>query len=190
MKYSLIVETYEKIESTTKRLEITDYLVNLFKQTPKEIIDKVVYLTQGKLYPDFVGIELGIAEKLAIKALSIASGKKEDEINEIFKRREERLKLLIINNKMKRRIYIFRMDDVIKFLIRSATNEICFTEKGIIKLGEFVTIQRKGGDGRHISIPKIDWSHPGNQLQFKFSPLKFAEYVESTKVIEFCAINY
>lgn len=86
MKYSLIVETYEKIESTTKRLEITDYLVNLFKQTPKEIIDKVVYLTQGKLYPDFVGIELGIAEKLAIKALSIASGKKEDEINEIFKK--------------------------------------------------------------------------------------------------------
>jgi len=111
-------------------------------------------------------------------------------INEIFRRGEERLKLLIINDKRKRRIYIFRMDDVIEFLIENSINNVCFTEKGIIRLGEFVTIQRKGGDGRHITIPKTDWKHPGNQLQFKFSPLKFAEYVESTKVIEFCAINY
>jgi len=96
-------------------------------------------------------------------------------INEIFKRGEERLKLLIINDKRKRRIYIFRMDDVIEFLIKNATNNISFTEKGIIRLGEFVTIQRKGGNGRHITIPKTDWSYPGNQLQFKFSPLKFAE---------------
>jgi len=113
-----------------------------------------------------------------------------DVINEIFRRGEERLKLLIINDKRKRRIHIFRMDDVINFLIENATNNIYFTEKGIIRLGEFVTIQRKGGDGRHITLPKTDWSHPGNQLQFKFSPLKFAEYVELTKIIESCAIDY
>lgn len=41
---------------------MTDYLVKLLKVTPKELIDKVVYLTQGKIYPDFVGIEIGIAE--------------------------------------------------------------------------------------------------------------------------------
>jgi len=111
-------------------------------------------------------------------------------MNEIFKRGEERLKLLIINDKRKRRIYVFRMDDVIKFLIENATDNVCFTEKGIIRLGEFVTVQRKGGDGKHITIPKTDWRHPGNQLQFKFSPLKFAEYVESTKVIDFCVIDY
>ena len=54
LKYTKIVEFYEKIEQTTKRLEMTDYLVGLFKETPKEIIDKVVYLTQGKIYPDFI----------------------------------------------------------------------------------------------------------------------------------------
>lgn len=111
-------------------------------------------------------------------------------INEIFRRGEERLKLLIINDERKRRIYIFSMDDIIKFLIENTTDNICFTEKGIIKLGEFVTIQRKGGDGKHITIPKIDWNHPGNQLQFKFSPLKFAEHVELTKVIKFCPMDY
>ncbi|HMB67611.1 MAG TPA: DNA ligase, partial [Candidatus Bathyarchaeia archaeon] len=78
--YSRIVETYQKIEATTKRLEITKLLVDLLKETPSEIIDKVVYLTQGKLYPDYLGIEIGIAEKLAIKALAIVGGVKESRI--------------------------------------------------------------------------------------------------------------
>ncbi|MGD6932824.1 MAG: ATP-dependent DNA ligase [Candidatus Bathyarchaeia archaeon] len=79
MDYAVIADAYEKIEATTKRLEMTDHLVNLLKKTPKEAISKVVYLTQGKLYPDFMGIEIGVAEKLAIKALVRASGRKESE---------------------------------------------------------------------------------------------------------------
>jgi len=68
------------MEETTKRLEITDLLVDLLKKTPEAIIDKVVYLTRGKIYPDFVNVELGVAEKLAVKALARASGRKEREI--------------------------------------------------------------------------------------------------------------
>jgi DNA ligase-1 len=79
MDYKIIADAYEKIEATTKRLEMTDLLVDLLKRTPKEAIAKVVYLTQGKLYPDFTGIEIGVAEKLAIKALVRASGRKESE---------------------------------------------------------------------------------------------------------------
>jgi len=84
--YSEIADAYEKIEATTKRLEMTDLLVELIKKTPKELIDKVVYLTQGKLYPDFVKLEIGVAERLAIKALARASGRKESEIEEDLKK--------------------------------------------------------------------------------------------------------
>jgi len=80
LKYSLIADAYEKIEATTKRLEMTDHLVNILKETPKDIIDKVVYLTQGKLYPDFAGIEIGVAEKLAIRAVARATGHSKKEI--------------------------------------------------------------------------------------------------------------
>jgi DNA ligase 1 len=80
MDYALIADAYEKIEATTKRLEMTDLLVELLKKTPKNVIAKVVYLTQGKLYPDFMGIEMGVAEKLAIKALSRAAGQSESVI--------------------------------------------------------------------------------------------------------------
>ncbi len=84
MLYSTIAETFEKIEGTTKRLEMTDYLVELFKRTPPELMDRVIYLTQGKIYPDYMGIELGIAEKLLLKALHEASGIPEKEIEELY----------------------------------------------------------------------------------------------------------
>ncbi len=86
MDYSLITEVYEKIESTTKRLEMTDYLVDLLKKSPYEIIDKVVYLTQGKIYPDFVGIELGMAEKLAMRAISLSYGIPVEKIEEHYQK--------------------------------------------------------------------------------------------------------
>ena len=77
MDYAVIAEAYEKIEATTKRLEMTDLLVDMLKKTPEDVIAKVVYLTQGKLYPDFRGVEMGVAEKLAIRALARASGQSE-----------------------------------------------------------------------------------------------------------------
>ena len=81
MKFSLMADCYEKIEVTTKRLEMTDYLVVLLKLTSNDIIDKVVYLTQGKLYPDFIDVQTGIAEKLAVQAVAKATGKSEKEIS-------------------------------------------------------------------------------------------------------------
>ena len=86
MQYAVIAEAYEKIEATTKRLEMTDLLVTLLKNTPEEVIDKVVYLTQGRLYPDFVSIEIGVAERLATKAVAKASGRRESEVEEDLKK--------------------------------------------------------------------------------------------------------
>ena len=86
MRYNVVADAYEKIESTTKRLEMTELLVNLLKNTPKEVISKIVYLTQGRVYPDFVDIEIGVAEKFAVKALARASGKRESDIEENLKK--------------------------------------------------------------------------------------------------------
>ena len=74
MEFSLLANAFNKMESTRKRLELTQYLVELFKDTPHDIITNIVYLLQGKLRPEFEGVELGVAEKLAIKAISKSSG--------------------------------------------------------------------------------------------------------------------
>lgn len=84
MRYEQLAEVFEGIEATSKRLEMTDLLVKLLKQTPGQLIDKVVYLTQGKLYPDYVGIELGMAEKLVEKAISNASGRTDAEVEKAY----------------------------------------------------------------------------------------------------------
>jgi len=74
VEFAILAQTFKKMEETSKRLELTKLLVDLFEKTPYEIISKLVYLIQGKLRPDFEGIELGVAEKLAIRAISKSSG--------------------------------------------------------------------------------------------------------------------
>ena len=74
MKFAEIAQFFERMESTTKRLELTEILVELLKNTPTDEISKVTYLIQGKIRPNFEGVELGIAEKLAIRAISKSAG--------------------------------------------------------------------------------------------------------------------
>jgi DNA ligase 1 len=74
------------MEKTASRLALTDYLVSLLKITPSDLIDKVVYLIQGKLYPDYEGIELGLAEKMAIRALAYSAGVEVSTIEENYRR--------------------------------------------------------------------------------------------------------
>ncbi len=85
MLYGNVVESYEKIEATTKRLEMTSLLVELFHQTPPDEIDKVVYLTQGRIAPDYAGVELGLAEKLVIRVLTVATGMPEEDVAKRWK---------------------------------------------------------------------------------------------------------
>jgi len=74
MEFSIIAELFEKMENTSKRIELTNILVELLKKTPKKIIPNIVYLLQGIIRPNTEGVELGVAEKLAIRAISKSSG--------------------------------------------------------------------------------------------------------------------
>ncbi len=87
MPFSILAETFEKLERTTSRTQMVLYLVDLFKKTPPETIDKVVYFLQGKLWPDWKGLpELGVGEKTLIKAISIALHVPERTVEELAKR--------------------------------------------------------------------------------------------------------
>ncbi|KAI8067837.1 ATP-dependent DNA ligase [Gongronella butleri] len=57
--YALLCQMFEKCEATTKRLEITEYVVQLFIQ----------------LCPDYEGLELGIGESLLMKAIANSTGR-------------------------------------------------------------------------------------------------------------------
>ncbi len=85
MEFKILVDAFEKIEATTSRTQMTIYLVELFKKTPPEVVDKVIYLMMGKLWPDWKGMpELGIGERLLIRAVSLATGFSEKEVEKLL----------------------------------------------------------------------------------------------------------
>ena len=86
MPFSMLSEAFQKMEVTSSRIALTEILIELFKRTPPQLMDDVVYLIQGKLYPDFVGLELGVGEKLLLKAISLATGVSPGEVEKLYKR--------------------------------------------------------------------------------------------------------
>lgn len=79
MLYSELADTFDRLESTSSRLEMTDILADLLGRVPKDELRTAVYLCQGKLHPDFVPGVLGMADRLVLKAIAKASGNPEAE---------------------------------------------------------------------------------------------------------------
>jgi len=79
MKYSTLAELYEKLSSTSKRLEKTKILSN-FLITINEKDKDVLYLLLGNIYPEHDERKMGISEQLVIKAISKASGIPSDKV--------------------------------------------------------------------------------------------------------------
>jgi hypothetical protein len=124
--------------------------------------------------------EVFIKEHHQKRIKEFIQSKFEDILKEIFEGGEEDVKVLAIFDRKNKpnKIYFFNIDQVICFFKQQ---EISFSNKGILKIGKFITLQRKGGNGSHIKKNKCDLNHPGNQLQFKFKPLEFVKYVENNK---------
>jgi len=84
MLYDNLVEYYARLESTTKRLEMTDILTDLFKEATADEVDKIVYLTQGKIHPDWKGEpEIGMAEKMVVETLTKVTGLKKAKVEQL-----------------------------------------------------------------------------------------------------------
>ncbi|KAJ3310932.1 hypothetical protein HDV04_004538 [Boothiomyces sp. JEL0838] len=71
ISYGSLCETFEKIENTTKRLEITSYLTKFFVNVIENAPDSLL----PSIGPEYDAKELGIGESLLMKALAGATGR-------------------------------------------------------------------------------------------------------------------
>lgn len=85
MLFSTAANVFEQISSTSKRTEITRALAELFVSSDSDL-KSLVYLVQGKLAPDYEGIESGLSDKSIIKVFSSISGRSEHDITDLFHR--------------------------------------------------------------------------------------------------------
>ncbi|HZR45070.1 MAG TPA: hypothetical protein VFA47_00085, partial [Candidatus Manganitrophaceae bacterium] len=72
MKFLNLVHYFERLEATTKRLEMFAILAELFQRSEAEEIDKIIYFSQGELLPPFHGINIGMSEKYLLRAVAKA----------------------------------------------------------------------------------------------------------------------
>ncbi|PKK71563.1 ATP-dependent DNA ligase [Rhizophagus irregularis] len=87
--YAGLCKTFEAIESTTKRLEIQEYLTSFFKHTielsPGNLLE-TLYLCLNRVCPEYENVELGIGESLLIKAIAEVTGRTTHKVkNELAK---------------------------------------------------------------------------------------------------------
>jgi len=89
MKFIKLAQLFSELESTTKRLEMIDFLAEFFKEIKEsedfKDLDKIVYLLQGQLVSNIKQFpKMGIAEKMIIEAISVHSGISKEKIKQVL----------------------------------------------------------------------------------------------------------
>jgi ATP-dependent DNA ligase len=74
VRYQIVAEAYRDLEAASARLALIERLAALVRQTPDELLPTVALLCQGQIAPDFAGVELGLADRLATRAVATAAG--------------------------------------------------------------------------------------------------------------------
>ncbi len=84
MLYRELCSVYEKLEKISSKIGKTEILASLFKKAELEELRYVVLLSTGTIFLPFENRELGIAHRLAIRAISKASGFDTKEIENLY----------------------------------------------------------------------------------------------------------
>ena len=84
MDFADIAQMFDRLESTSARLEMTSILADFFRTVPTEELRDLIYIIQGKLHPDFFQIEFGMADKLILRAIAFTSGTPDDKVEEMW----------------------------------------------------------------------------------------------------------
>jgi DNA ligase-1 len=84
MLFRIVSEYFDKIENVSSRLKMTEILEELFTIVSENKIQKIIYLMQGQIAPNFAGKEIGFGEKLIAEGIAKATGFTRTEVDKKF----------------------------------------------------------------------------------------------------------
>lgn len=94
--------------------------------------------------------------------------------------RTENPELLVLYNRTTKTMNLYGMRN----LLDNLNYDVTVSGRGVIRIGKFITIQRKGGNGVHsIHVSKTSLAHPGNNLQVKMKVGTFV--LETTPIVAY-----
>lgn len=82
-----VAESFRALETTTKRGKMAQILGDVFRQQPKDDVDKMIYLLHGRLGAPFEAPEFGVDERFILLALAEATGMPQREVERLYKQR-------------------------------------------------------------------------------------------------------
>ena len=85
MKYQELVNVYEALGATTKRLEKTDILADFLMKVEEEDLEKITLMALGSVFPSWSEEEQGIGDKLVMKAVGDAVGVSVDVVEDAIR---------------------------------------------------------------------------------------------------------
>jgi DNA ligase 1 len=140
MKFSALATYFEKLEETSSRLILIDILSDLFKQTDKEEIEKIIYLTQGRIAPFFAPVEIGMADKTVADALGRAFNETKENVLKMYSKAGDiGLVAQQLSSKFKVQSSKLSVEDVFKVLTEIAgTSGAGTVEKRITLLSDLL----------------------------------------------------
>ena len=86
MEYGRLVVLYEQLEKTTKRLEKTKQLADFLQQLPEKDFSHVLLLLEGRVFPAWDERKIGMASRLLLKVISMATGASQEKLEEEWKK--------------------------------------------------------------------------------------------------------
>jgi DNA ligase 1 len=84
MQFLTLCEYFQKLEKTSKRLEIIEILSGLIDKLELSEIQPALYLCLGEIGADYKQVNLGIKEKFMLKVISKITGSQESEVTKKF----------------------------------------------------------------------------------------------------------
>jgi DNA ligase 1 len=137
MRYKKLAELYEKLSSTTKRLEKIKILSKFLEYLP-ESDKELIYLIQGDIYPEYDERRIGISNQLAIKAISKSTGFEVKKVIKEWKKKGDIGKVAEHLTKTKTQLTL--------------RSHIITTEKVLENLRKLPELEGKGTVGKKLAI--------------------------------------
>lgn len=83
MDYGRLTQVLSRLEAISGRLEMTDIVADFIKEVPDESLPTVLLFLRGTPFPPWDSAELGIADKLMVKAVATVSGVAESRVEKL-----------------------------------------------------------------------------------------------------------
>ena len=87
LKFSKLAEIYEQLEKTSSSNKMRELLSAFLKKVPTSDIESVSYLTLGQIASEFSDINLGLADKMVLRAIVSATNSSTEKVTKLYKKK-------------------------------------------------------------------------------------------------------